>query len=76
MIGKVIMEISNAEMRAAVQYYLNSDLFFSRHKARVTEIVGRSNGRYTIRFEGSADPDFVEPQRVDDALVAGAGRGD
>lgn len=65
MIGKVIMEISNSEMRAAVQYYLNSDLFFSKHKVKVTEVIGRSNGRYTVRLDGEADPDFVQPKKIE-----------
>lgn len=75
MIGKVVMEISNSEMRAAVQYYLNSDLFFSKHKVKVTEIYSRSNGRFTIRFDGDTDPEFAEPEKVKAAASTTAASG-
>lgn len=72
MIGKVIMEISNSEMKVAVQYYLNSDLFFSKHKVTVTDVLLKSNGRFTIRFQGEADPQFVEPKRIEPAIAKAA----
>ncbi len=60
MIGTVTMDISDAEARAAFQYYFNSDLFcYDRHKTKVTKVHQRSTGRFVVEFEGK-----VEPQRV------------
>lgn len=57
MIGHVIMEIEPDEMRAAVAYYFNREVFTSdmgrlRHKAVVTEVRQRSNGNFVIEFDG------------------------
>lgn len=57
MIGHVIMEIEADEMRAAVAYYLNKDVFDAnmvrvRHKAIVTEVRQRSNGNFIVEFNG------------------------
>lgn len=75
MIGKVIMEISNSEMKAAVQYYLNSDLFFSKHKVKVSEVIARGNGRFTVRFEGEADPEFAQPKKIEPVPATQAASG-
>lgn len=57
MIGHVIMEIEPDEMRAAVAYYFNRDLFDAhagreRHKAIVTSVRERSNGNFVVEFDG------------------------
>lgn len=57
MIGHVIMEIEADEMRQAVAYYFNRDLFDAhagreRHKAIVTEVRQRSNGNFVVEFDG------------------------
>jgi len=57
MIGNVIMEIEPDEMRAAVQFYLNRDVFDAnsireRHKANVSAVRQRSNGNFVIEFYG------------------------
>jgi len=58
MIGNVIMEIEPDEMRAAVQFYLNRDVFDAdgslrvRHKANVMDVRQRSNGNFVIEFHG------------------------
>lgn len=57
-IGHVIMEIESDEMRAAVAYYLNRDVFDAagslriRHKAVITDVRQRSNGNFVIEFDG------------------------
>ena len=54
MIGTVVMDISDAEMRQAIEYYFNSHLFFhSQDKAKVTKVHRRSNGRFVVTFEGA-----------------------
>ena len=54
MIGKTIMEVSQSEMIAIVQYYLNNDLlntaFQTRHKSIVEDVRQRSSGRFVIEF--------------------------
>ena len=57
MIGHVIMEIEQDEMIAAVQFYLNRDVFDAgsireRHRANVSEVRQRSNGNFIIEFNG------------------------
>jgi hypothetical protein len=58
MIGDVVMEIQHDEMKAAVQFYLNKDVFDAdgslrvRHKATVTDVRQRSNGNFIIEFHG------------------------
>ena len=57
MIGHVIMEIEADEMIAAVQFYLNRDVFDAegvrkRHKANVVDVRQRSNGNFVIEFNG------------------------
>jgi len=57
MIGNIIMEIEPDEMRAAVQFYLNHDIFDAnsireRHKANVSAVRQRSNGNFVIEFYG------------------------
>lgn len=58
MIGHVIMEIEADEMRAAIQFYLNRDVFDAdgslrvRHKANVVDVRQRSNGNFVVEFEG------------------------
>ena len=69
MIGSVIMEISETEMAAAVEFYLNRNLlnvtFESHHKATVTTVRQRSNGRFVIEFDGQPEPEFkVEEVRM------------
>lgn len=62
MIGTVIMEISQAEMTAAMQYYLNYSVFKidalrEYHKATVIKVHQRSNGRFSIEFDGQPEPE-------------------
>ena len=62
MIGTVIMDISHAEMVAAVQFYLNRSVFDSDtvrtyHKATVVRVHQRTNGRFVIEFDGRPEPD-------------------
>lgn len=69
MIGTIIMEISELEMVAAMEFYLNKNLlnvtFESHHKATVTAVRQRSNGRFVIEFDGQPEPEFkVEEVRV------------
>lgn len=57
MIGTVIMEIEHDEMRAAIAYYLNRDVFDvyagrERHKAVVMQVRQRTNGNFVIEFDG------------------------
>lgn len=57
MIGHVIMEIEADEMKAALAYYFNKDVFDvyagrERHKALVTNVRQRSNGNFVIEFDG------------------------
>lgn len=57
MIGHVIMEIEPDEMRAALAYYFNRELFTSdmgrtRHKAVITTVRERSNGNFVVEFDG------------------------
>lgn len=57
MIGHVIMEIEADEMRQAVAYYLNKDVFDvytgrDRHRVVVTNIRERSNGNFIVEFDG------------------------
>lgn len=63
------MEISESEMMAVVQFYLNNNLlnttFQKQHTARVTHVRERSNGRFVIEFDGQPEPEFkVEEVRV------------
>lgn len=61
MIGKVAMEVSKAEMCAAIQFYLSKSVFDSDlgnrvfHKAKVTNVRQRDNGRFVIEFEGQPE---------------------
>lgn len=72
MIGTVIMDVSEGEMKSALQYYFNSELFFSKHKVKVTSVRQRSNGRFVIDFDGQP-----EVQRVPlVAATAAAGGGE
>lgn len=48
MIGKVIMDVSSAEIAAAVEYYFNSDLFFTKHHCKIVGVRQRKNGRFVI----------------------------
>lgn len=54
MVGLTIMDISEEEMNAIVQHYLNSNLlnttFQEHHKSVVEEVRQRSNGRFVIEF--------------------------
>lgn len=57
MIGHVIMEIEPDEMKAALAYYFNRELFTSdmgriRHKAVITDVRERSNGNFVVEFDG------------------------
>ena len=61
MIGKVIMDVSEAEMASAMEYYFNSDLFFIKHKCIVKKVRQRENGRFVIEFEGKPEPQRVKP---------------
>ena len=68
MIGHVIMEIEPDEMRAAVQFYLNRDVFDAnsireRHKAKVSAVRQRSNGNFVIEFYGW----FLPEEKTDDS---------
>lgn len=72
MIGYVIMDIGEAEMRAAVQYYLNSDLFFSKHKVIVSSVRQRG-ARFVIEFDGQPEIRWVEKVIEPVAHEAGAG---
>lgn len=69
MIGTTVMDISESEMIAAMQFYLNSNLlnttFQDRHKSVVTAVRQRSSGRFIIEFDGQPEPEFkVEEVRV------------
>lgn len=61
MIGKVAMEIGSQEMIAAVQHYLNDEVFYATfsgrtaHKAKVTKVRQRDNGNFVIEFEGQPE---------------------
>lgn len=61
MIGKVAMEVSQQEMIAAMQYYLNNEVFYAMfsgraaHKANVTKVRQRDNGNFVIEFEGQPE---------------------
>lgn len=56
MIGLIIMEVNEAEMRSALEYF-NGDLFLkSEHKATVTKVRQRSSGRFVIEFRGKPEP--------------------
>ena len=69
MIGDVAMEIQPEEMMAAVQFYLNRDVFDAhgslreRHKATVTAVRQRSNGNFVIEFHGWYLPEEVEDNK-------------
>jgi hypothetical protein len=59
MIGHVIMEIEPDEMRTAVAFYLNRDVFMVegypsrvRHEAIVANVRQRSNGNFVVEFDG------------------------
>lgn len=68
------MEIGEAEMIAAVQFYLNQSVFNSEsgfqnrkyHRADVTSVRQRK-GRFVIEFEGQPEPEW--PSEVGDANV-------
>lgn len=73
MIGHVIMEIEADEMRTAVAFYLNKDVFMvegypsrAGHKVIVTSVRQRSNGDFVVEFDGwrPADPS-KQPQQTD-----------
>ena len=71
MIGNVIMEIEPDEMRAAVQFYLNRDVFDAnsireRHKANVSAVRQRSNGNFIIEFYGWFLPEKRDDEGSDD----------
>lgn len=55
MLGLTIMEISEAEMREVVQYYLNGNLlntiFEEHHKSQVESVRQRKSGRFVIEFK-------------------------
>ena len=72
MIGHVIMDIGEAEMRSAVQYYLNSDLFFSKHKVTVSGVRQRGK-RFVVEFDGQPEIRRVEKPVQPVAHEAGAG---
>lgn len=61
MIGDVTMEVSEQEMVAAIQFYLNQSVFNAEsslrhyHKAFVTGIRQRPNGRFIIDFYGQPE---------------------
>lgn len=72
MIGTVIMDISEHEMNAMVQYYLNRDLFTTafgknNHHATVVSVRQRPNKRFVIEFDGQPEPEFVVDEVVDHA---------
>lgn len=75
MIGTVIMEIGEAEMIAAIQFYLNQSVFWSEsgftdrkyHRATVTSVKQRK-GRFFIEFEGRPEPEW--PSEVEDTRKA------
>ena len=74
MIGHVVMEIEAGEMRTAVAYYLNKDVFMvdgypSRvgHKAVVTDVRQRSNGNFIVEFDGQ-QPTVREPSNGTDHI--------
>ena len=58
MIGKVNMEICAQEMIAAVQHYLNDEVFYASLsmraalKVKVINVRQRDNGNFMIEFEG------------------------
>lgn len=58
------MEVGEAEMIAAVQFYLNQSVFTAEygsrkyHRAYVTAVRQRSNGRFVIEFDGQPEPEF------------------
>jgi hypothetical protein len=61
MIGHVIMEIEYDEMRAALAYYFNRDVFNvyagrERHQAVITDVRQRSNGNFVVEFKGWQPP--------------------
>jgi hypothetical protein len=72
MIGHVIMEIEHDEMIAAVQFYLNRDVFDAdgslrvRHKANVSEVRQHGNGNFVIEFNGWQLPPKEQPDGTDD----------
>lgn len=63
MIGKINMEVSHAEIVAAIQYYLNESVFTAGpslrtyHKAKVVKVRQRESGRFVIDFEGISEDD-------------------
>jgi hypothetical protein len=72
MIGNVIMEIEHDEMRAAVQFYLNRDVFDAdgslrvRHKVNVNTVRQHSNGNFVIEFYGWYLPEKEKVDGTDD----------
>lgn len=63
MLGTVIMEIGEAEMITAIQFYLNNSVFNAElghrryHAASVTSVKQR-RGRFVIEFEGRPEPQW------------------
>lgn len=64
MLGTVIMEVGEAEIVAAIQFYLNSSVFHvegypsrKNHEAVVTSVKQRKN-RFFIEFEGQPEPEW------------------
>jgi hypothetical protein len=71
MIGHVIMEIGEQEMIAMVHFYLNHSVFTAEydsrkyHRANVTSVKQRSNGRFVIDFDGVPERQ-EQPNGTDD----------
>lgn len=55
MIGLITMEISEAEHRKAVQYYLNEAIFEQGHEVVVIDIAVLPSGRVVVKLQGSED---------------------
>lgn len=64
MIGSIAMEVSEAEIIAAIQFYLNHSVFTAQydsrkyHRVYVTSVRQRSSGRFVIEFDGQPEPEF------------------
>jgi hypothetical protein len=71
------MEIGETELKAALGYYLNSDVFFSKHKVIVTYISRKSSGRTVIHLKGQDEPQrVVELVPTDDGTAHAVSGGD
>lgn len=77
MLGTIIMEIGEAEMIAAIQFYLNNSVFMVQgypsrkyHEAIVSSVRQRKS-RFVIEFEGQPEPEW--PSEVIDEAVTSEG---